>query len=319
MNALAVALRQTIRSARLLGLLYGITLTLGLIAALPFYNTLLVEDQNSRAFLALLNGFDYTVFSDFMHRSQSTLAPLMSVGRWLGLLYLFLSVFFSGGILVRFTQFSSARLAEPFTAGLFWQACSYYAGRLFRLFSVTLLFVLIGAGIWLVIGTLVGVLLEDSLTERGEFWIGLGFFALAALQATLFLCIGDYAKVLMVREDETRAFRAFGRAGRLVLRHLGRTYGLYGLLILIGTGLFGVYFLIDNAILMSGWLTILLMFLVQQALIFIRVGLKVWALGTAYNVYEGLPKPAPVLQPTLPAEPTTDVVSDQENPSPEPE
>lgn len=303
MNVLSASFRQTLGSLRLIGLLYGVTLVLGLLAALPLYNTLLAEDQNSRAFLNLLNGFDYTVYSDFMHRSARAISPLMSVGRWLGVLYVFLSVFTAGGILWRFAQVTGSRTAIPFHAGTFLSVCSQYAGRFLRLFGVTFLFVLAGAGIWLVIGSLVTIMFSDSLTERGLFWIGLVFFGLFVLSATLLLCIGDYAKVLMFREDERNAFRAFGRAARLVRRNLRKTYGPYWLLVGIGTGLFGIYFLLDEAILMNGWLPILVMFVVQQALIFARVGLKVWSLGTAYGVYETLPKPAPTARPTLVAEP----------------
>lgn len=303
MNQLITSFRQTLRSSQLLSLIYGITLILGLLVALPFYNTLKVEDRNSLSFLNLLNGFDYTIFSDFMHRSGRVLAPLMSVGRWLGILYLFLSVFFAGGILTRFAQMSALGSADPFTIGLFWQACGYYFGRLLRLFGVTLLFVAIGGGLWLVIGSLVGVALSDTLTERGQFWVGMTFFVAFVLTATVALCIGDYAKILMVREDETNAFRAFGRAGRLVLSNIGKTYGLYCLLILIGTGLFCIYFLIDSIVLMSNWFTILLMFVVQQTLIFARVVLKVWSLGTACNVYPTLPKLTPIRELVTPIEP----------------
>lgn len=290
------------QSFRLLWLIYGITLVLGLLVALPFYNTLKVEDQNSLAFLNLLKGFDYTVYSDFMNRSGRVISPLMSVGRWLGILYVFLSVFFAGGILLRFSQPNT-----PFSSGMFWQGCAHYAGRLLRLFGVTLLFVVVGGGLWLVIGSLISVAVNDSFTERGLFWIGAGFFALFALTATLMLCIGDYAKVLMFREDEHNAFRAFGHAGRLVMRNLARTYGLYWLMILLGTALFGIYYLLDEAILMSGWLTIGVMFLIQQTLIFARVGLKVWWLGTAYDSYKLLPKPVPVLRPAPQPEPLAEI------------
>ena len=289
MTPLAVAFRQVIALFRLLWLIYGITLVLGLLAALPFYNTLKIEDQNSLAVLNLLDGFDYTVYSDFMHRSSRTLTPLISVGRWLGLLYLFLSIFLAGGILLRFTQPNIS-----FNAGTFWQGCSHYVGRFLRLFGVTLLFVVVGAGLWLVVGSLIGVAMSDILTERGQFWIGFVFFVLFALTATFLLCIGDYAKVIMFCEDQQGAFRAFGQAGRLVIRNPGRTYGVYCLFILIGTLLFGIYFFVDEAILMHNWLTIVLMFIIQQSLIFARVGLKVWSLGTAYVTYGTRQKPLPL-------------------------
>ncbi|GAB4055833.1 hypothetical protein [Spirosoma litoris] len=309
MSPLSVSLRQTFGSIRLLWLIYSINLVLGLVAALPFYNTLKLEDQNSLAFMNLLDGFDYTIYSDFMHRSERVIAPLLSVGRWLGLVYIFLSVFFSGGILLRFAQ-PNAR----FSAGLFWQGCSHYVARFLRLFAVVLLFVVVGAGFWLVAGSLVGVALNNTLTERGEFWIGAVFFVLFAFTATLLFCIGDYAKVLMFREDEQNAFRAFGQAGRLVLRNPMRTYGLYGMMIVIGTGLFGIYFLLDEAILMSNWLTILLMVVIQQMLIFARVGLKVWSLGTAYNQYEKLPKPIFIPQPVQISQPASEPDSTDETP-----
>ncbi|CAN5422456.1 hypothetical protein BH09BAC4_BH09BAC4_40900 [soil metagenome] len=305
MNSLSLAFWQTLRSVRLLWLIYGITLVLGLLVALPFYNTIKIEDQNSLAFMKLLDGFDYTVYSDFMQRSERTIAPLMSVGRWLGVLYVFLSVFFAGGILAQFAQ-----LSQPFSVGLFWQGCSQYVRRFLQLFFVTLLFVVVGGGLWLVMGTLAGIALSDTLTERGLFWIGVLFFALFAITATFLLCIGDYAKVIMFRENESNAFRAFGRAGRLVLRTMGKTYGLYVLLILIGTALFGVYFLLDEAILMSNWFTIMGMLVVQQGLIFARVGLKVWSLGIAYAVYERLPKP--VLSPAPVVEHIPDIRTDED-------
>lgn len=298
MNALVLSFRQTLGSLRLIWLLYGVTLGLGLLAALPLYNTLKVEDQNSLAFLNLLNGFDYTVFSDFIHRSGRAISPLMSVGRWIGVLYVLLSVFVAGGILEQFAQLSASHTRVPFQAGTFLAACTHYAGRFLRLFGVTGLFVLVGAGLWLVIGTLVGITLSDTFTERGVFWVGLIFFTLFVLTATLLLCIGDYAKVLMFRENERNAFRAFGRAGRLVWSNPGQTFGPYWLLIGIGTGLFGLYFLIDAIITMRNWPTILIMLVVQQAFIFARTGLKVWSLGTAYRVYERLPKPAPIVLPT---------------------
>ena len=294
MSALTASFRQLLASSVFIWLIYGITLALGLLAALPFYNTLKIEDQNSREFLALLDGFNYTIYSDFMHRSGRTISPLMSVGRWLGVLYVFLSVFFAGGILRLFSPESRQNQGR---VGDFFALCSRYMGRFLRLFGVVVLFVLAGAVIWLVIGGLMGVLLSDTFTERGLFWIGVVSFILFVLSATLILCIGDYAKIVMFRDEEQRVFRAFGQAGRLVLRNLGRTYGVYWLFIGLGTALFGLYFLLDGLIPMQNWATILVMFIIQQALVFGRVGLKVWWLGAASDVYSILPKPEAVYLP----------------------
>jgi hypothetical protein len=264
----------------MLAVLYGVSLALGLLVALPMFSTLTAEHGDSLAPLQLLPGFDYTVYSDFMNQSDKAISPLLSVGRWTGLAYLLLSVFFGGGILYRFSQ-----PGQTFRMVDFWRASSTYFGRFLKLLGVAVAFVFSAGLIWLVIGALVIVGLSDSLTERELFWIGAGFFALFALSVTLILCIGDYAKVIMFQDDETNAFRAFGRASGVVRRNLRATYGRYWLLLAIGTGLFGLYFLLDELIGMTNWLTILIMIVVQQLFILSRVMLKVWNLGVAYGLY----------------------------------
>ena len=272
-------LQLTLRSRPMLAVLYGATLTLGLLVALPFFSTLGAETGNSLVPLQLLTGFDYTVYSDFMAQSQKAISPLLRVGRWMGLVYVLINAFFSGGILYRFAQPGvSFRMVD------FWRASSTYFRRYLGLLGVTALFVFSAGFIWLVIGSLAIIGVEDTLTERGLFWIGFGFFMLFVMSVTLVLCIGDYAKVLMFREDETNAFRAFGRASGLVRRNLPATYVPYLLLMAVGAGLFGLYFLIDDLVGMNNWPTIIIMVVVQQAFILSRVIVKVWNLGVVYAV-----------------------------------
>lgn len=273
-------LKISLHSRPMLAVLYGVTLALGLLVALPMFSTLKAEDGDSLAPLQMLSGFDYTVYSDFMAQSDKAISPLLRVGRWAGLAYLLVSVFFAGGILYRFSQPGPAfRMVD------FWRASSTYFRRFLGLLGVTALFVFSAGFIWLVVGVLVIAGLEDTLTERGLFWIGAFFFGLFALAATLVLCISDYAKVVMFRDDETNPFRAFGRAARLVRRNPRATFGRYWLLIALGTGLFGFYFLLDELIGMTNWPTIIIMVIVQQVFILSRIVLKVWNLGVVYSTY----------------------------------
>lgn len=319
MTYLLTALRQTIDSLRMVWLIYGMTLVLGLLVALPTYSMIQTEDQDSLAFLRLLDGFDYTVVTDFLSRSGGAVKALLGVVRWVNLTYLFLTIFLAGGILLRFAQLTGLP-GQPvgtdsrFTVGAFWQGCSLYVGRMLGAFGVTLLFVVVSAVIWLLVGILLGAGLSDSYSERGVFWLSAGAFTGFALTATLLLCIGDMAKVLLVRNDARGAFRAFGLAGRLVFRNLATTYGSYLLLIGIGTALFGLYFGVESLLGAGGWPGILLLFLVQQALIFARTGLKIWWLGTAWQAGEYLPRPvAPAPAPVLP-EPLAPSPDDQPRP-----
>ncbi|OIN60181.1 hypothetical protein [Arsenicibacter rosenii] len=274
-------LQQTLRSGRILTIIYLTSTVLGLLVAIPMYSTLTRLDGNSLAVNELLAGFDYTVFQDFMHEHGEAISPLLSVGRWTGVVYLFLSIWFTGGLLMMF-----ARPSAPLSVNLFWQACLHYVRRYLRLFAVTLPFLLAAFLIPLLAGILVAVLAEEQFTERGLFWLVFGGFAVGFVLASLVLCVSDYAKVLLLKEDEQGSLRAFGKAGRLVLRHPLATLGRYWALIGIGTVLFGLYFLLDSLIGMDSWLTIILMLVVQQAFIFSRIVLKGWNLGIVYAVYE---------------------------------
>lgn len=311
-----LAWRQTLASLPMVGLIYGLTLGLGLLVALPLYGTLTTEDQNSLAFLNLLHGFDYTVVSDFMNRSGAAIKAVFGMVRWLNLTYLFLTIFLTGGILLRFAQLSSVHnrpvgAVSRFRAGLFWDGCSQYVGRMLRLFGVTLLFVLVTAVIWLIIGILVGSAVSSSYTERETIQVSMVFFTLFALTTTLLLCIGDFAKIILFRDDAHGAFRAFGQAGRLVLRNLPRTYGLYLVFILIGTGCFALYFVLESLLTIDGWLMVAVLFIVQQVLIASRVALKVWWLGTAYGIIQALPQPIRQMSaPVTFTQPRTDEASD---------
>ncbi len=296
MKHCTLAWRQTLASLPMVGLIYGLTLGLALLVALPMYGTLTTEDQNSLAFLKLLTGFDYTIVSDFMNRSGAAVKAVFGMVRWLNLTYLFLTIFLTGGILLRFAHLSSlqsrpAGMGSRFRAGLFWDGCSQYVGRMLRLFGVTLLFVLVTAVIWLIIGILVWSAVSNSETERETIGVSLVFFALFAFTTTLLLCIGDFAKLILFRDDAHGAFRAFGQAGRLVLRNLRRMYGLYLVFILIGTVCFALYFVLESLLTVDGWLMIAVLFVVQQVLIASRVALKVWWLGTAYGIVQSLPQP----------------------------
>jgi uncharacterized membrane protein len=281
--------------------MYGTSLVLGLLVAIPLFTTLSALDENSLAFMDLMPGFDYTVYKDFTHVNGKAISPLLSVGRWASVLYVVLSVFFTGGIFMRFTQPSI-----PIRADIFWQACSHYFRRNLRLIGITIPMAIVVFLVPFISSIAVAAATEESLTERGLFYIGFTGFIIGFVLATLVFCISDYAKALLFREDEQGAFRAFGLAGRLVLRNPRATFGRYWLLIGVGTIVFGIYFFIDSLIGMYNTPTIILMLVVQQVFIFSRIALKTWNLGVIYEQYQLLPKPVvPVKQVLVPADVST--------------
>ncbi|MBO0935357.1 hypothetical protein J2I47_02230 [Fibrella sp. HMF5335] len=268
-------LLATLRQPRMLLLLYGITLLLSLPVTLSLFGAINTETERSLAPLNLLNGFDYTVFSDFMNRHDGAIWPLLRAGWYSVLVYLITAIWTTGGVLNSF--------ATGYRAVSFWQAGTYYFGRNARLFGVTLLFAIPLLVVAILIGSLLVIAVEDTLTERGIALIGFAVLAIFGLLLTLLLCVANYARVMLFRTDDAVAFRAFGIAGRFVLTNLRATFGPYLLIIAVGSALFGLYFLLEALLPTRNWFLILLLTLVQQAFIFGQIILKVWALRVAFE------------------------------------
>lgn len=277
------------RSWRMVLWLYGVNFLLGLLMLLPAYSILRQETGSSLEYLKLLNGFDYTVYADFKRYHGSVIDLLKSIGFWLGLLSLILAVFFSGGILFQLAVGPDRR--QTFRLGGFLAASAQYVGRFFRLslwvggslFLLAFFFMLVGA--LLVLG------LSDTLREGEMIYVLIGCFLLFSFSALVLLCVGDYAKILLFRQDSSRILPVVGQAIRFVRTHFQKTFGYYLILVSMGTATFAIYFLMDSWIVASGWFGIVLLFLIQQFFIFSRVFLKVWTLATAVGVWANQERP----------------------------
>ena len=85
---------------KLMILIYCINLILALVVMLPFRSSVAAGFGQSMLSDALLNGFDFTSFSEFMRQSAAKVTGFFSQVKWMVALYLFLNILFAGGILI---------------------------------------------------------------------------------------------------------------------------------------------------------------------------------------------------------------------------
>ncbi|MFD1144029.1 hypothetical protein ACFQ4C_23085 [Larkinella insperata] len=271
------------RSWRMVLWLYGVNFLMSLLVLLPAYATFRRDMGASLEYLKLLNGFDFTVYSDFRHNHGSATNSLLTVGFWLGLLYLLISVFFTGGLLQQVASATDRR--QTFRLSRFLAAGAQGFGRFFRLFLCVSSFIFLLSVVFLLAGGLSALALTKTLNEEELSYVALAFLLVFALSALLALCVGDYAKIRLFRRDETRAVFAFWVSMRFLFSRVRVTFGNYLLLIGVGLACFGVYFLLESWIVTRGWAEIALLFLIQQLFIISRTFLKVWVLATATVVF----------------------------------
>lgn len=286
LKAYAGGFKAALNTKKLSATIYIITIMMALILAIPFQGTIEKEAGNSMAFTNLLKDFDYTVYKDFMNQSAQALQPYISAAIWMGIFYLIFTIFFEGGILTVLR-----RKEDKFSLRFFWEASAKYFSRFLRLAIYTIILQLITAGIvFAVLSKILSSASETVPSEASLFYIGLTGVIIYILIFIFLLIVTDYAKVMLVENEEYRPLRTIIRSFGFVFRHFLSTYFLYLLLLIVPVLLFVIYFRAEDAIGMSSGGKIFIIFIIQQLFIWARIFIKIWILGSELNLYKKFEK-----------------------------
>ncbi len=284
LSALKHGFRLTSLNIKLWSLLYLINLLFGGLVVVPLLYYLEDKLAFTKATDRLIGGFDYTLFNDFLSQYPEFLRLLSTQTVIVGVLFILLYIFLTGGILTRLKNMETDlhRLEN------FWAGCGKYFWRMLRLFFY---FVLIQLGIaglfftifnWLVQGGLEYFTSEAAIFQRAK--ICLFFYTFFAL---FFFMVHDYAKVMIVSNNGRSIFREFWRAFKFVIKHIRTTFGLYLLLFALFVLISSLYGLTDGLIHRMG-IPSLVLFLTGQVYVLLQIGFKLMNLGSVVWVMKNV-------------------------------
>ncbi len=297
-QAVSTGLRLATSSGRMILLLYAINVLFALVVVLAFRSMLLASVGNTMAIDALVRDFDYTVFSDFWHHFGGRINPLLTHVVWLALLYMLFGVFLGGGILATLRERD-----KPLSLGEFFRNCGNYFARFFRIFLFFAVVTTLVAVVWgLILSALFSTLTEDAVTERAYVVWGLALFALFCVPILILVLIADYARIDTVVNGRLQMRKAFWDSTKFVFRYLPKTFGLQLLILVIVGLIIAAYWFIEAQIGMTSGLTILIMFVVQQATVGAKVWTRVVTFASELELYSGVSKPesVPAPEPEIP-------------------
>jgi hypothetical protein len=285
-NSYAAGFKSAFNTKKLVTTIYVITFLMALMLAIPFGTTIQKEAGNSMAFSALLKGFDYTVYQDFMNHSRDAIQPYIATAIWIGIFYLLFTIFFEGGILTVLK-----RKEDKFTLRFFWEASAKYFSRFLRLAVYMIIVQAVTAVIFFIIlAQIISSVYKSAPNEISIFYTFVAGVVIYLVIFIFLLTVTDYAKVMLVENEVYRPFRTILRSFGFVFKHFLSTYFLYLLLLIVPILLFAIYFKLESAIGMtSGW-KILIIFIIQQLLVWSRVFTKIWILGSELNLYRNFEK-----------------------------
>lgn len=267
------------KSLRMIALIYISYLLIALILAIPFYSLFRSIAGNSQLPDSLMDGFDATVIRELLASGGKALAfYLKAFMPWM-LAFLLLQVYLTGGI---FSWVSNPR--GPFRISEFNRHARTFFWRYLKLTAYFLVIhLIISLIIYLPYILTVGSQtdLTDEQVVRPLLFVMSGHFILLVF---LFL-LGDLVKSMLFEQDSRKVFKTIFRCMKTAFRNFFAFYSLALLLLIIPIALFTGYYLVRSSFLVDTTLLILVAFLLQQALIFLRIFLRIWRLSAAYQFY----------------------------------
>jgi hypothetical protein len=290
-------IRDGIRSAGrrpgLVLLLWAWNLVLGMVVALPAFSWWSGSTSFSRAADAMRDRFDMAVLADIGKYDQLPgFGMLTSTTLGLVIVSLIAGAFVNGGILeVLATDDDRRSLMHRFFRG-----GGHFFGRFLRLLAATLAAAFVTSGIAAALTAAATKPLAESDWDAGGFVAGIINLVVLAIVWGFFLLAQDYARIRIAADDSPKAMRAWFRSLGFGLRRLVPTFAI-GLTITVASGvLLALWLLYDGSASSSTWVGLLALVVVQQAVVFGRIGLRVALVGAERHYHTRSLPPAPVVE-----------------------
>lgn len=253
-----------------------------------------------QTFVPAILGFAAVLDNTSRLADQRALPPALAVLVWV---QLSVSLFLAGGLLDRLAR--DRRVG----AAAFFSACGVWTGRFLRLA------VLVGPVYLLLFAYLHPWLFDDLYTrwtrdvtvERQAFAIRLGLYLLFAAIVCGVNLVVDYAKIRAIVEDRRSMIGALAAGWRFVVRHPGKTAGLYVLNLALGILVAALYWVLSPAATTAPQLA----FLSGQLYIVLRVVVRLQFMSSQTALFQSTLAHAGYVArpvPTWPDSPSADAI-----------
>jgi len=273
-------LKEALRQKKIVTLLFIITLLISAVWAATFKSVMVTALEGRSNLYKLLNDFDSTIYSDLMNNYGDLVKAFITGMGWLAVFYFFFTVFFAGGIFRLMNQKLDRVNGKNFFAG-----CAQYFLRFLRLGLYTLLTQLIVFGVIAIIFSVATRNMTETSTEPTIFYTYLAWMILHIIFFIFITIVSDYAKIILIKEDSKKIWHALWSSFKFIIRKIHLVYSLYLLIIILPILLTIFYLWLDSVLGMKSMLTVLVMLIIQQFLIWTRLFIKVWLLGSQFNFY----------------------------------
>ena len=265
-------INQGLRQWRTAFVVYIIQLLLAMTLGMQLYQVFEASIGDSLELNKLLTSYDHTVISDLLNVHGGSITPSIGQARWVLLAYMIFSVFINAGLM--YTVYHHYTSWKEFWKGGATYFFKYFKLALLFLICYLLLFVVAG----IAAGSVFGKIQAYSSEKVAFLWIAVILLVTLITMMKLFSA-STYSKLAIIEGQSI--WSAFISGWRMFRKRWMPTWGVILPLILIQVLIYAIYLFLESASGMTSTATILIFFLIQQAIIFFR---SVWKL----MIYNGL-------------------------------
>lgn len=280
LTAYLSGIKDSLSAWKIWGTLYAINFLFTLIIIAPLAQYLEKKIGNSLLVEKWADGFNYTVMHDFLANYEVSIFAFTELTLVIGVIYLFFSIFTSGGVIEVFHKSEKGRNFRNF-----WSGSAYYFWRMLR---ITIYFLLIHSAVIGLFTFIFWQLAPESPDSELQYInllkIILPFYLISAFLVAMWQ---DFTKIIAVERDENLLFGSFKSSSAFVFQKLGRV-SLFYLLNLLTLGLFYLLYRCGSLHL-TGMNAV---FFFGQILVIGRIGIKIWNVAGGVLLTPKKSKPA---------------------------
>lgn len=298
--------------------IYLITLIIALPIAAAFRSSLIAVLGDGSAMSRMFSDFDYTVYDDFMRNSNHIVEVFTRMIFPIVLMSTIIHGLLAAGV--------ASAIKGDATVGGFLRGTGVYLGRSAKLLSLFLILTVLVIGIWSIgLGFIWSAMTAGNVTESAYLWASIVVAGLFLIPIAVLSLALEYARIIMVRDELTGAFKAMGKGLAFVGQHPIRMIAMHGTLVLLMLAFIALYWLLEGFIGMTSVAGIVLVFILQQLSVVARVAVRAWHTASGVELASSLaeepgsvavmtsapaeaaPAPAPASAPVIAAAPAVTV------------
>jgi len=250
--------------------IYITNLLMGFLLSLPVLSVLREEFGDSMVLRKLIREFDYVAGMDFYTQAQKSLFQVFRQIWWVGVLYLLVQVFISGGMLNAFKE-------NSFRWNKFFGDCVNF---FYRFFKLSIYGILVQSVIFLLIFfPFLKAFPWFYRISPNEFVLYGIIFLVLLLYSVLFYFIHlvfSYTKYKITLTNTQRVLIALSQTLLFCGKKFWKIIGLNILLSLIPMFLFAIVLFVNLKLKLDSALGVILLFVLQQVMMFLRIWLRTW-------------------------------------------